>query len=101
LSGIKKLISVHAGEDECEECEDDASSEDPDKRKKKKREAKKSNENFPAKKSLKKKSIEWSKLFGIDRKKKSLMYNPFKYIKDERKRERIDSEEDYYYEGMQ
>lgn len=78
-----------------EETDDgDESSEDDSKKKKKKRETPKSleevqKENAPEKKiSIKKKSFQWSNIFGIDRKKKSvgLIYHPLEDADRRRKR---------------
>lgn len=80
-----------------EEVEDD--DDDDRKKKKKKREAKKSIDldtgAFMDKKSLKKKkSLQWSSIFGYDRKKKSMMYNPFRYSDQEDRRKKRDDSGD-------
>lgn len=81
-------------EEEADESDD--SSEDDSKKKKKKREAPKSLEalqegNATDKKlNIRKKSVEWSKIFGIDRKKKSmLVFHPLGDV--DRKRKRCES----------
>lgn len=65
-------------QDEEDQNENESNEEDKKKKKKKREAAKKSlevvgAESFPEKKGvIKKKSVEWSSLFGLDRKKKSL-----------------------------
>lgn len=86
---------------------DDNSEEDDEdsKKRKKKREAAKKSlevvgaESFPEKKGvMRKKSVQWSNIFGIDRKKKrsnDIIYHRFQT--DRKKRVPFDDEEDYDY----
>ncbi|KAL7049856.1 hypothetical protein ACKWTF_003881 [Chironomus riparius] len=107
-SGEEEETSEEVDEREEPGSEENDDEDDSKKKRKKKREVKKSLDDwevqaFPDKKSLKKKSVEWSSLFGYDRKKKSMMYNPFRYAdQEDRRRKRYESDDDEdedYHEG--